>query len=298
MTEQSTPDNERAGSVQPSNPPPPPNIGKIDSPQRWYENTALVIASLFLCCLPSIALVWIKRQWKKSTKVAITSVAVIGYLGFFAIGMFAPENPVDVATTSETRKQQTTTTTPVEETTTSTVPESTTTTTVQATTTTSEQVTATTILRTCATTPASDSFNSKSQDLYRDRAGISERDHEARLGDCVRIIGYTTYANDPFVEDFPPKIIVVNIGIQNRDSKSKQFSRGQFSLQSPQGGVSAPTVSLFGNENGPIESGWIDPGGTVLGGISFYYRGAGTYYLFWNPTGATSDRGVWGFEVP
>lgn len=57
----------------------------LAQPQRWFENTALVVVSLLLCGVVGLVLVWLKRQWTTTTKVVVTVVVValtmIGVVG-------------------------------------------------------------------------------------------------------------------------------------------------------------------------------------------------------------------------
>jgi hypothetical protein len=57
----------------------------LAQPQRWFENTALVVVSLLLCGVVGLILVWLKRQWTTTTKVVVTVVVValtmIGVVG-------------------------------------------------------------------------------------------------------------------------------------------------------------------------------------------------------------------------
>jgi len=80
-------------SGPPLPPPPPPggwdptasqSVNEPVDPQRWYENTALVVVALLVFSVFGLVLVWLKRQWSTTTKVIITA-AVAGLLVYILL---------------------------------------------------------------------------------------------------------------------------------------------------------------------------------------------------------------------
>lgn len=133
------------------------------------------------------------------------------------------------------------------------------------------------------------------------RADVQRSDHEAVLGDCVRISGLSAFVNSGSVVDqeFLDELgIVIDVTILNRDDSSKSFSSFDWRLQTPQGQVVNSTV-LFGDFGTRLDFGSdLVPGGSVTGIVEFDYSGPGTYYVIWKPNAFDADRGIWAIEVP
>jgi len=158
--------------------------------------------------------------------------------------------------------------------------------------------------KTCKETPNTESFDSKKQGLYPDRAGVTKTDHEAAVGDCVRVSGATTYVTGFEVVDSPSplddgKLIVITMSETNRDPKPKNYSSTDWKIQTPKG-VRADEDYSWGiyDPNGTaLKSAEMVTGTTVEGTVGFEYAGPGTYYVIFDGL-FTSDQGVWGITVP
>ncbi len=155
--------------------------------------------------------------------------------------------------------------------------------------------------KTCKDTPNSESFDSKKQGLYPNRAGVTKTDHEAAVGDCVRISGATTYvtAADVTTDSLTKKQgIIVTVSETNRDKATKSYNALDWKLQTPQGTVENMTI-IFGDTTKSLSAGELVTGGSVEGTVAFDYAGPGTYYVQYKPVlNLGSDVGVWGITVP
>jgi hypothetical protein len=156
---------------------------------------------------------------------------------------------------------------------------------------------------TCKETPNTESFDSKKQGLYPDRAGVTKTDHEAAVGDCVRISGATTYVTAFKVVDSPGyndgQLIVITMSETNRDPKPKSYTLYDWSLQTPKGILNNPDGSwgVYDPEGTALSGAEMVTGTTVEGTVGFKYDGPGTYYVIFDGT-FQNDRGVWAITVP
>ena len=153
--------------------------------------------------------------------------------------------------------------------------------------------------KTCKDTPNTESFDSKKQGLYPGRAGVQKTDHEAAVGDCVRISGATLYVNGAEVvtDSITNKQgILVTVSETNRDKNPKMYNPFEWKLQTPQGTLETMTV-IFGDSSKSFGSGELVTGGTATGTIAFEYAGPGTYYVVYDPALST-DAGIWGITIP
>jgi hypothetical protein len=155
--------------------------------------------------------------------------------------------------------------------------------------------------KTCKETPNTESFDSKKQGLYPTRAGVTKTDHEAAVGDCVRLNGLTTYvtAADVVTDSITKKQgILVTVSQTNRDKSAKSYNPFEWKLQTPQGTLESMTI-IFGDSSQSLSSGELVTGGTVSGTVAFEYAGPGVYYAVYDPLGSLQpDVGVWGITVP
>jgi hypothetical protein len=155
--------------------------------------------------------------------------------------------------------------------------------------------------KTCKDTPNTESFDSKKQGLYPTRAGVTKTDHEAAVGDCVRISGATTYVTAATVttDSITNKQgIIVTVSQTNRDKATKSYNALDWKLQTPQGTIENMTI-IFGDNSKSLSAGELVTGGSVEGTVAFDYAGPGTYYVQYKPLlNLGSDLGVWGITVP
>lgn len=273
------------GSTPPPPPPPPPPPAAPEAtaaaPLKWYENVGIVVLCL-ICCWPiGLAFVWMNRSWKQKTKIIVTAVVV----GLMVVGSIVAA--VTGGGSSSSSSSGTSATTEAK------------------TTTTKAGDTATTkapaVATACKDTPNTESYDSKKQGLYPSRAGVQKTDHEAAIGDCVRINGLTTYvtAVDVITDSLTKKQgILATVSVTNRDKTAKSFNPFEWKIQTPQGTLESMTI-IFGDTSNRLSSGELVTGGSVTGTVAFDYAGAGTYYLVYDPIGSIQpDVGVWGVNVP
>lgn len=267
--------------MNPPPPPPPPAPGGIpgsgEVKPAWYENVAIVILALFCCSPLGLVLVWINKTWTTKTKTIITAV-IVGLAVVFAVigaasGGSSDSNasaPATSAATQSTNGGSQTTAAPAS-------------------------------AKTCKETPNTESFDSKKQGLYPSRAGVTKTDHEAALGDCVRVSGATIYvtAADVTTDSITNKQgIIVSVSETNRDKATKSYNALDWKIQTPQGTIENITV-IFGDNSKSLSAGELVTGGTAEGTVAFDYAGPGTYYVLYKPVlSLGSDVGVWGITVP
>ena len=155
--------------------------------------------------------------------------------------------------------------------------------------------------KTCKDTPNTESFDSKKQGLYPARAGVTKTDHEAVVGDCVRVSGATTYVTAATVttDSITNKQgIIVTVSQTNRDKATKSYNALDWKIQTPQGTIENMTI-IFGDNSKSLSAGELVTGGSVEGTVAFDYAGPGTYYVQYKPLlNLGSDLGVWGITVP
>ncbi len=160
--------------------------------------------------------------------------------------------------------------------------------------------------KTCKDTPNTESFDSKKQGLYPDRLGVAKTDHEAAVGDCVRVSGATTYVTGFEVIDDSSsfsngQLIVVTISETNRDKSPKNYTSVDWKLQTPKGILldSKLGYGIMDDQSTALDSAELVTGATVDGTVAFEYSGPGTYYVIFDQVFSLgSDLGVWGITVP
>lgn len=268
------------GSTPPPPPPPPaPGAPAPAAKPAWYENVAIVIIALFCCSPLGLVFVWLNKTWTNKTKTIITAAiiglaVVMGIIGAVSGGSSSDSSSpaTTAATQSTTGGGSQTTTAPASN-------------------------------KTCKETPNTESFDSKKQDLYPERAGVTKTDHEAAVGDCVRISGATTYVTGFKVVDSPGyndgKLIVISMSETNRDPKPKSYTTYDWNLQTPKGILADPdsSWSVYNPEETALGSAEMVTGTTVEGTVGFKYAGPGRYYVIFDAT-FQNDRGVWALDVP
>jgi hypothetical protein len=264
------------------NPPPAPRGS------NWYENVAVVIIAL-LCCTPlGLVLVWLNKQWTTKTKWIVTAVilalAVLGGVAAAVGGASSEDSQSEEAPSATTTTEATPTTAS----------------TTQAAPTTAEPTTtAAAPAATCVDTPADQSFDSKGQNLYPGRIGAQDDDHEAAVGDCVRIGGLSVFVNGArtdSVEYLAEQLVVVDVVIQNRDDEAKPFNIFDWKMQLASGQIVDPSfITPDGDQS--LSSGEIAAGGQAAGVVTFEAP-PGEYYVIYQPSfSLSSDRGLWKVTV-
>jgi hypothetical protein len=263
-------------------PPPPPPIPVQGGSSSWYENIAIVIIALFCCSPLGLVLVWINKKWTTKTKTIVTAVVI----AIAILGAIVGAASSGSSSSSSTEPKQTATTVAKD----SSAGNS------SETTTTTAKSTQAAVA--CKDTPDSTNLDTKNQSLYPQRLGISKDDHEASVGDCVRIDGMTAYVLDARVltPRFGDKVIVVNVKIRGRDA-TKSYNPFDFKLQTAAGNQESITISLDDSIN-ELNSGSLVKGGEVIGDLVFEYQGPGTYYVVWEPSIIKPDKGFWALNVP
>ncbi len=240
----------------------------------------MVILSL-LCCWPlGLVLVWVNKQWTAKTKWIVTGVIIVlGLLGAIAVAAGGGSSTDDAL---KVTSQSSTTTTEAEA---SDDGEPTTTTTTEA---------APVEAVACNATPADEDLDTQTTALFPGRPNAQGSDHEAAIGDCVRMNGLTTYVTSASIVDSSNQFIdpqlVIEVKIENRDPRAKPFNLFDWQLQTPGGQVVDPTIYLG---DGALRSGDLIPGGSVSGKIAFDAAEPGTYYLIFKPNPLDDARGIW-----
>lgn len=131
--------------------------------------------------------------------------------------------------------------------------------------------------------------------LYPDRPDRHAEDHEARVGEPVRLAGYTaTVTGAELATDaFGDRVLVVHVTVENRDERAQPYNVFDWRIQDAAGRVLDPTVSTRDDDLG---SGDLVSGGRVSGTVAFDV-GPGTYYVIYKPKLFDAARGVWQVTV-
>lgn len=129
-------------------------------------------------------------------------------------------------------------------------------------------------------------------DLYPDRPDRQELDHEAAVGDSVRLAGYTATVDGAEIVNDPVwgEQLHVSVTVENRDDRAQPYNTFDWRIQDASGRVVDPTVG----DN--IGSGDLVEGGTVSGTVAFD-AGPGTYFVIYKPDPFNAARGIWQIEV-
>ncbi|MCB0963966.1 MAG: DUF4352 domain-containing protein [Acidimicrobiales bacterium] len=139
-------------------------------------------------------------------------------------------------------------------------------------------------------------LDTERQGLFPDRPDVQGSDHEAELGDCVRLAGYTTFVEGASVvpQEFGDPVLVVNVRIQNRDDSAQSYNTFDWSLLTPGGTVIDPTFTL---DDSSLDSGDLVNGGEVAGNVAFDATDPGVYYVIYKPDPFNDVRGIWKVEI-
>jgi len=224
-----------------------------------------------------LVLVWINKTWTTKTKWIITAIIVVFMIGIGAVAAASSGSTDNNASTVTTKKPTTTETSkPANKGSTTEAP------------------TTTKVAQTCNSTPADKSLDTKKQGLYPGRMGVQKNDHEAAVGDCVRVAGMTAWLNGATTgtNTLRDQVVEINVRVQNRDKSQKTYSLLDWSLQTAGGQIL--NASFFG---GDLSTGDLVSGGEVTGTVQFEAP-PGEYYVIYNPTFSLSqDRGIWKVTV-
>lgn len=268
------------GTPPPPPPPPPPApVPAQGGSSSWYENIAIVVIALFCCSPLGLVLVWINKKWTTKTKTIVTAAVIaVGILGAI-IG--ATSSGSSSSSSSDSKPTVTTVAKNSDSANSS-----------EATTMTAKAAAA------CKDTPDGTNLDTKNLSLYPQRLGTAKDDHEAAIGDCVRIDGMTAFVLDARVltPRYGDKVIVVKVKIRGRDG-TKSYNPFDFKLQTASGNQESITFTLDDSID-ELSSGSLVKGGEVTGDLVFEYQGPGTYYVVWEPSVFNDEKGIWALNVP
>jgi hypothetical protein len=137
--------------------------------------------------------------------------------------------------------------------------------------------------------------DTRRQGLYPERADIQSDDHEANLGESVRLSGYTATVTGAEIAtpEFGDPQLVVHVGVENRDDAAQPYNLFDWRVQNEAGQVLDPTINLRDDD---LSSGDLVNGGTVSGTVAFDVP-AGTYYVIYKPDAFDAARGIWKVTV-
>jgi hypothetical protein len=148
----------------------------------------------------------------------------------------------------------------------------------------------------CRDTADDVDLDTKRQDLYPGRPDGQVDDHEAAVGDCVRIAGVTAVVDGAAMAEsqFGDPQLVVKVTERNRDDRAKPYNMFDWRIQTADGQVLDPGIP-WQTERG-LSSGDLVSGGTVTGDVAFDVA-PGTYFVIWKPDPFDAARGVWQVTV-
>lgn len=139
-------------------------------------------------------------------------------------------------------------------------------------------------------TEAVDDTDTRSLELYPDRPDRQDQDHEASVGDTVRLAGYTATVTAAEITSTPlGEQLTVFVEVENRDDSAQPYNLFDWRLQDEAGRVVDPTINLRDDDLG---SGDLVEGGTASGTVAFDV-GAGSYYVIYKPDPFNAARGIW-----
>ncbi len=140
-----------------------------------------------------------------------------------------------------------------------------------------------------------DPSDTRNLSLYPDRPDRQDEDHEAEVGDSVRLAGYTATVTDAeFTSDeVLGDQVTVFVEIENRDDRAQPFNTFNWRLQDESGRVLDPTINTRDDDLG---SGDLVEGGMTSGTVAFDVS-AGNYFVIYKPDPTNAARGIWRIEV-
>lgn len=126
-------------------------------------------------------------------------------------------------------------------------------------------------------------------------------DHEAAIGDCVRIAGQTGWLLDveQVTNAIGDELLRLEVRVQNRDADAHPYNPLDWRLQTPNGQV-VDAWGLDTSATAPLSAGDLIGGGEVQGTVSIELPAgapAGTYYVIWKPEAFNSGRGIWAVDI-
>lgn len=126
-----------------------------------------------------------------------------------------------------------------------------------------------------------------------DRPDQQSDDHEALLGDCVRVHDFAAYVNsvESRSDATGDKVMVANVTVTNRKNGVQPYNQFDWKVITPSGRIEDPTI-FFGEMNS-LGSGDLVSGGTATGDVAMPFEGPGAYYIIFEPGIFDDDRGVW-----
>lgn len=141
------------------------------------------------------------------------------------------------------------------------------------------------------------------RDIYPNRPDKQKDDHEAAIGEEVRLSGYTTKVVqagwtqqlDPYV--LKAGYVTTTVTIANRDDKAQRYSITDWKIITPSGQVVDASFAGLADDKG-LKSGDLVKGGTVTGDLAFEVGNTkGDYFIIYDPDSFSSPRGVWKVTV-
>jgi hypothetical protein len=127
--------------------------------------------------------------------------------------------------------------------------------------------------------------------LYPDRANQYREDQERRIGEPVRVGGYTATVTEARVDD--ASSMLVSVEITNEDDEAQRVDATHWTLVNPRvQTIEATSASFPGTE--------LDGGVTWVGEVTFSVDASetGHYYIQYKPEALDAARGIWRTEIP
>lgn len=133
--------------------------------------------------------------------------------------------------------------------------------------------------------------------LYPERADRKGDDHEAQLGDGVRLAGYTATVEEAFLDEerLGTQNLVIRVTVENRDSSSQSYNElFDWDILTPSGQILSPTIINLRDDS--LGSGSLAGGGRATGTVAFDVD-PGAYFVIYQPDPFNKARGVWLVEA-
>lgn len=131
--------------------------------------------------------------------------------------------------------------------------------------------------------------------LFPGRVDAQDEDQERNIGESAKLSGYTaTVTAAAFRQELSSfeqdGYLVIEVTIENRDSKAQPYNTFDWKLQTPNGQVIDPGFS----SNESLGSGDLVSGGKVSGKVTFEVGSTkGDFYIIYKPDPFDAARGVW-----
>lgn len=138
--------------------------------------------------------------------------------------------------------------------------------------------------------PSDDPTDTRSTCLYPDRDDQQPEDHEAAVGDSVRIAGYTATLDDAFMNELVLEDqLTLQVTVHNRESKPQPFGPLDWKIEDITGALVNPSVN---EREDALVAGELDPDERITGTIT-YDLPAGTYFVIFRPDLFNQGRGIY-----